>query len=211
MEKNLDEWFENFNLEEAVKKLEKTKAKVVNADDDNRKMVEESEIKVELEEEEKRGVVDEKEEENIVAVNEVQAEGEVLVDDSYINIVEELIDEVRDPYVLEIEVKDHNIGMVNEVTGEIELKEEYHEAEIVEEKGIELYGIEFENSKVGRVVDVAKRAVELLESNDHQWIFKDVIDRIHDEWYERVRRFTIVNMSYDGRHVIDLGVNAEKL
>jgi len=166
---------------------------------------------VELEEEEKSSVVDEKEEENIVAVNEVQAQGEVLVDDSPINIVEELIDEVRDPYVLEIEVEDHDIGMVNEVTGEIELKEEYHEAEIVEEKGIELYGIEFENSKVGQIMDVAKREVEPLESNDHQWIFKDAIDRIHDEWYERVRRFSIVFMSYDGRHVIDLRVNAEKL
>ena len=32
-EKNFDEWFENFNLEEAVKKLEKSKAKVVNTDD----------------------------------------------------------------------------------------------------------------------------------------------------------------------------------
>ena len=47
--------------------------------------------------------------------------------------------------------------------------------------------------------------------NDHQWIFKDEIDRIHDEWYERVRRFLIVFMGYDARHVIALVVDAEKL
>ena len=146
-EKNFDEWFENFNLEEAVKKLEKSKAKVVNADDDNREIIEDSEIKVELEEE-KSGVVDEKEEENIVIVDEVKAEDEVLVDDSHIPIVEELVDKVRDPYELEVEVENHDIGMVNEVTGEIELKEEYHEAKIVKEEGIELYGIEFEHPEV---------------------------------------------------------------
>ena len=47
--------------------------------------------------------------------------------------------------------------------------------------------------------------------NDRQWIFKDEIDRIHDEWYERVRRFSIVFMSCDARHVISLGVDVEKL
>ena len=33
MEKNLDEWLKKFDLEEAVKKLEKSRAKVVNTDD----------------------------------------------------------------------------------------------------------------------------------------------------------------------------------
>ena len=101
-------------------------------------MVEEPEIKMELQEEEKSGIVNEKEEENIVIVDEVKVEDEVIVDDSHIPIVEELVDEVRDPYVLEVELEDHDIEMVNEVAGEIELKEECHEAEIVEEKGIEL-------------------------------------------------------------------------
>ena len=34
--------------------------------------------------------------------------------------MEELVDEVRDPYVLEVEVEDHDIEMVNEVAVEIE-------------------------------------------------------------------------------------------
>jgi len=75
---------------------------------------------VELEEEEKSGVVDEKEEENIVIVDEVKAEDKVLLDDSHISIIEELAEEVSDPYVLEVEVKVHDIGMVNEVAREIE-------------------------------------------------------------------------------------------
>ena len=138
-------------------------------------------------------------------------EDAVLVDDSHIPIVEELEDEVRDPYVLEVEVENHDIGRVNEIAGEMELKEEYHEAKFVEEEGIELYGIEFEHPEVEQVMDLAERAVEPHELNDHQWIFKDEIDRIHDEWYERVRRFLIVFMGYDARHVIALGVDAEKL
>ena len=112
---------------------------------------------------------------------------------------------------LDDEVGDHDIGVVTEVAGEIELKEEYHEVEIVKEKGIELYGIEFENSEVEQVVDVVERAVEPLELNDHPWIFKVEIDRIHDEWYEWDRRFFIVFVSRDAKHVIALEVDAEKL
>ena len=60
-------------------------------------------------------------------------------------------------------------------------------------------------------MDVIERAVEPLELNDHQWIFKDEIDRISDEWYERDRRFSIVFISCNARHVIALRVDAEKL
>ena len=62
-----------------------------------------------------------------------------------------------------------------------------------------------------QIMDVADRAIEPLELNEHQWIFKDEIDKIHDEWYERVRRFSIAFMGCGARHVIALGVDAEKL
>ena len=77
METILDEWFEKFNLEEVVKKLERSKANVINTDDakvddNNREMIEESEVK------------EEKKEVKIVIVDEVKAkddheEQEILV------------------------------------------------------------------------------------------------------------------------------------
>ena len=50
-----------------------------------------------------------------------EKEDAVLVDDSHILIVEELEDEAGDPYVLEVEVENHDIRMANECAKEIEL------------------------------------------------------------------------------------------
>ena len=51
----------------------------------------------------------------------------------------------------------------------------------------EIVMIEFEESEEVQVMDALDpidEEIELQDLNDHPWIFKDKIDRSHDEWYE---------------------------
>ena len=82
---------------------------------------------IDMSDDEKKDIVEEE-----VVVDSVKEF--VIVEEANIPILEESIDEVRDPYVLEVEVENHDIRMANEGVREIELIKEEPDYEVVVEE-----------------------------------------------------------------------------
>ena len=60
-------------------------------------------------------------------------------------------------------------------------------------------------------VDLIDEEIELQILNDHQWIFKDKIDRSHDEWYESMGKHLSINMGYWAEDMKNPSSNYERL
>ena len=76
--------------------------------------------------------------------------------------------------------------------------------EIEEVKGVESV------NKVNNVADTVDSTVELQGLNVHHWLWIDLIDRSHDEWYERDRRFFIVVPNCYAENIKTFWVDPEK-
>ena len=97
----------------------------------------------------------------------VVEEERIEVEDVYIPIVEELIEEIGDSCVLELEEENHDSVRENVV---------------IEEGGIVIDFMKSEEETA--TIDPLDRPIELQELEDHHWVWDDFIDRSHDEWYE---------------------------
>ena len=112
-------------------------------------------------------------------------------------------DDVNVSCVLELEIKNHETEVVVE---EIDERFELHKAEH--------YVIEFEKSEEVQVMDALDpidEEIELQDLNDHSWIFKDKIDRSHDEWYESMGKRLSINIGYWAEDMKNPWSNSERL
>ena len=109
----------------------------------------------------------------------------VVIDDIHAHLVEELLNEGCG-------VENYEIA-TDECGDEIE----------------EVIGVESVN-KVNDAADTADSAIELHGLNVHHWLWIDLIDRSHDEWYERDRRFFIVVPNCYAENIKTFWVDPEK-
>ena len=110
--------------------------------------------------------------------------------------------------IIEVDQVDEIIEVESEiVNGSLELIKEEHEVEVVVEK---LKVIDFVKPAEVQVLVVADKSHELQEFICHHKDCANNIDRIHDEWYEIIRK-RLCELSYCARHMVALGVDAEKL
>ena len=104
--------------------------------------------------------------------NWLDEQKDIIEEEVVVDSVKELIDNVRDTCVQELEIENQEEEMV-----EIDV-------------GVgEIVVIEFEESEEVQVMDALDpidEEIELQDLNDHPWIFKDKIDRSHDEWYDSI-------------------------